>query len=109
MRFSTATGRWVVELDAGRLDGHPEATLHLADGTPVGTVRRAAQTRARLTERELEVLRLIALGYTNREVAEELVLSVRTVEMHRARLARKLGCTRRAELVRWALTRGLVS
>jgi two-component system, NarL family, response regulator NreC len=61
-----------------------------------------------LSARELEVLRLIARGHTNREIAERLFLSVRTVESHRARLQRKLELSRRSELVEYALERGLV-
>jgi two-component system response regulator NreC len=62
-----------------------------------------------LSERELEILRLIALGYTNAQVAEELFLSVRPVETHRAHIQQKLGLSDRAELVRYALDRKLVS
>ncbi|HWE60047.1 MAG TPA: response regulator transcription factor [Solirubrobacteraceae bacterium] len=62
-----------------------------------------------LSERELEILRLIALGHTNSQVAEELFLSVRTVETHRAHIQQKLGLSDRAELVRYALDRKLVS
>ncbi len=62
-----------------------------------------------LSERELEILRLIALGFTNSQVAEELFLSVRTVETHRAHIQQKLGLSDRAELVRYALDRKLVS
>jgi two-component system response regulator NreC len=61
-----------------------------------------------LSERELEVLRLIALGYTNNEIAEQLYLSVRTVESHRAHIQQKLRRTTRSELVRYALERGLL-
>ena len=61
-----------------------------------------------LTEREVGVLRLIALGYTNAEIAQELFLSVRTVESHRAHIQQKLGVSTRAELVRYALDHGLV-
>jgi two-component system response regulator NreC len=61
-----------------------------------------------LTEREVEVLRLIALGHTNAEVAQELYLSVRTVESHRAHIQQKLGRSTRAELVRYALDHGFV-
>jgi two-component system, NarL family, response regulator NreC len=61
-----------------------------------------------LTEREVEVLRLIALGHTNSEIAGKLFLSVRTVESHRAHIQQKLRLTTRAELVRYALDRGLV-
>ncbi len=61
-----------------------------------------------LTERERDVLRLIALGHTNPEIAARLHLSVRTVESHRARIQRKLGRSTRAELVRYALEHGLM-
>lgn len=61
-----------------------------------------------LSAREVEVLRLIALGHTSAEVAGKLHLSPRTVETHRARINRKLGLTKRAELVRYALRCGLL-
>jgi two-component system, NarL family, response regulator NreC len=61
-----------------------------------------------LTERELDVLRLIALGHTNVEIAEQLYLSVRTVETHRAHIQQKLGMSSRAQLVRYALDNDLV-
>lgn len=61
-----------------------------------------------LSARETEVLQLIALGHTSAEVARQLHLSPRTVETHRARINRKLGLTKRAELVRYALRRGLL-
>jgi two-component system, NarL family, response regulator NreC len=61
-----------------------------------------------LTEREADVLRLIALGHTNTEIAEKLFLSVRTVESHRARIQQKIDLTTRAELVRYALDHDLV-
>jgi two-component system, NarL family, response regulator NreC len=61
-----------------------------------------------LSEREVEVLRLIALGHTNPEIAEQLYVSVRTVESHRAHIQQKLGLSTRAELVGYALERGLV-
>jgi two-component system, NarL family, response regulator NreC len=61
-----------------------------------------------LTPREVEVLGLLALGYMNPEIAEKLVISVRTVETHRANIQRKTGLSTRAELVAYALERGLV-
>ena len=61
-----------------------------------------------LSEREVEVLRLIALGHTNSEIAEQLFLSTRTVETHRAHIQQKIRRTSRAELVRYALEHGLV-
>ena len=68
-----------------------------------------AMTDDRLTPREAEVLRLIALGHTSVEVARKLHLSPRTVETHRAHIHRKLGLATRAELVRFALRRGLLA
>src|SRR5436190_193676 len=62
-----------------------------------------------LSEREVDVLRLIALGHTNAEIGEQLYLSVRTVETHRAHIQQKLRLSARAELVRYALERGLVN
>jgi two-component system response regulator NreC len=61
-----------------------------------------------LSERETEVLQLIALGHTNMEIAEQLYLSVRTVESHRAHIQQKLRLSTRAELVRHALDQGLL-
>ncbi|MDX6592393.1 MAG: two-component system, NarL family, response regulator NreC [Gaiellales bacterium] len=61
-----------------------------------------------LSNRETEVLQLIALGHTNTEIAEQLYLSVRTVESHRAHIQQKLRLSTRAELVRHALEHGLV-
>ena len=61
-----------------------------------------------LSEREVEVLRMIALGHTNAEIAERLYLSIRTVESHRAHIQQKLRRSSRADLVRYALDHGLV-
>ncbi len=61
-----------------------------------------------LTEREVEVLRLIALGHTNNEIGQQLYLSVRTVESHRAHIQQKIRRSSRAELVRYALDHGFV-
>ena len=62
-----------------------------------------------LTEREVEILRLIALGHTNAEIAALLFLSVRTVESHRAHIQQKIRLTSRAELVRYALEHGFMT
>ncbi|MFL5902127.1 MAG: response regulator [Solirubrobacterales bacterium] len=79
---------------------------------PALGARLAAGVDARqadeLSERERDVLRLIALGHTNAEVAEQLYISIRTVESHRAHIQQKLRLSSRAELVRYALERGLV-
>ncbi|MFL5925935.1 MAG: response regulator [Gaiellaceae bacterium] len=67
---------------------------------------RAAAEADPLSEREREVLRLLALGHTNQEIAKQLFISVRTAETHRAHIMRKLGLETRAELVRYALEHG---
>jgi two-component system response regulator NreC len=61
-----------------------------------------------LSEREVDVLRLIALGHTNAEIGEQLYLSVRTVETHRSHIQQKLMLSTRSELVGYALERGLI-
>lgn len=81
--------------------------LHPALGARLLTGDAGAPGRG-LTGRERDVLRLIALGHTNAEMAERLFLSVRTVETHRANIHRKLGTDSRSELVRHALEQGLV-
>jgi two-component system response regulator NreC len=70
---------------------------------------RAAAEADPLSEREREVLRLLALGHTNQEMAEKLYISVRTAESHRAHIMQKLRLTTRAELVRYALSHGLLT
>jgi two-component system response regulator NreC len=62
-----------------------------------------------LSEREVDVLRLIALGHTNAEIAQQLYLSVRTVETHRSHIQQKLRLQSRADLVAYAIDRGLIS
>jgi two-component system response regulator NreC len=70
---------------------------------------RAAAEADPLSDREREVLRLLALGHTNQEIAEQLYISVRTAESHRAHIMQKLRLSTRAELVRYALSQGLLA
>ena len=70
---------------------------------------RAAAAADPLSAREHEVLRLLALGHTNQEIASKLFISVRTSETHRAHIMRKLGLSTRAALVRYALEQGLLN
>lgn len=84
---------------------HP--TLGAALMTPGGGARPRGPG-GELSEREVDVLRLVALGHTNAEVAEELFISVRTVETHRAHIGQKLGARSRAELVEVARAAGLL-
>jgi DNA-binding NarL/FixJ family response regulator len=96
----------VREVAAGKRYVHPSVGARLA----------AAEARARaeaqsdpLSEREHEVLRLLALGHTNQEIAKLLFISVRTAETHRAHIMQKLRLSTRAELVRYALEHGLLA
>jgi two-component system, NarL family, response regulator NreC len=78
---------------------------------PVGALLETlyrSMTESALTPREVEVLRLIALGHTSVEIARKLHLSPRTVETHRAHIHKKLGLATRAQLVGYALRRGLL-
>lgn len=83
---------------------------HLSRDIDTALAEPAAQANpsSELTARETEVLRLIARGHTNAEVARELHLSVRTVETHRTRIQQKLGLSSRPELVRYALVNDLI-
>jgi len=84
-----------------------EGFLNPALGALLASERSANGPRA-LSEREGHVLRLIALGHTNAEIAAQLYLSVRTVESHRSHIQHKLQLSSRAELVSYALERGLI-
>jgi DNA-binding NarL/FixJ family response regulator len=64
------------------------------------------EVKTNLTDRESEALRLIALGYSNKEIAARLSLSVKTVEVHKANAMRKLNITSRIDLVRYAIFQG---
>jgi two-component system response regulator NreC len=85
---------------AGEIYLNPQLGARIAAEPPAGPPDD-------LTEREVDVLRRIALGLTNREIADELYLSVRTVETHRQHIQQKLRLSSRAELVRYALKQGL--
>jgi two-component system response regulator NreC len=96
------------------------AIRHAADGESYLTPRLGAELAATtpappadappddLTDREVEILKLVALGHTNAEIGRVLHLSVRTIEARRAHVQQKLGRSSRPELVRYALERGLL-
>jgi DNA-binding NarL/FixJ family response regulator len=79
-----------------------------ADDAPASLTDRDGMIDEPLTERERTTAVLLAYGHTNRDVAQKLHVSVRTAEAERARVMRKLGVARRADIVRWALERGLL-
>ncbi len=93
------------EVAAGGRYVNPElgARLVAAD-----TEERRRADEDPLSEREREVLHLLALGHTNQEIAKQLYISVRTAETHRAHIMQKLRLESRAELVRYALAHGLL-
>jgi two-component system response regulator NreC len=95
----------VREVAGGGRYVHPTLGARLAQAE-VEAARRAADDP--LSEREREVLRLLALGHTNQEIAKQLYISVRTAETHRAHIMQKLGLGTRAELVRYALANGML-
>ena len=92
------------EVAAGRRYVHPLLGARLAAAAE-GTAEKKADADP-LSEREHDVLRLLALGHTNQEIAQLLFISIRTAETHRARIMQKLGLRTRAELVRYALAAG---
>jgi two-component system response regulator NreC len=96
----------VREIAAGRRYVHPALGARMIAAE---VQERAAAEADPLSEREREVLGLLALGHTNQEIAEKLYISVRTAESHRAHIMQKLRLSTRAELVRYALSQGLLS
>ncbi len=85
-----------------------QATSTLPQKRPLTPSRTAKQAYDGLTAREREVATLIAQGKTNRAMAEQLVLSERTVEGHVTNILTKLGCTTRTQIATWAVEKGLV-
>jgi two-component system, NarL family, response regulator NreC len=98
-------------VDAVRAVAAGERYVNPALGARLVSADAEARKRAEadpLSDREREVLQLLALGHTNQEIAGMLFISVRTAETHRAHIMRKLRLSSRAELVRHALSRGLL-
>jgi two-component system, NarL family, response regulator NreC len=98
-------------VDAVRAVAAGERYVHPTLGARLVQAEADERRRAEedpLSDREREVLRLLALGHTNQEIAKMLYISVRTAETHRAHIMQKLGLASRAELVRYALAEGLL-
>ena len=89
----------------GRTYVDPALTHHLATSFGADGVALATKQRG-ITDRETEVLRLVARGYSNKDVAAKLAVSTKTIEVHKANAMRKLGLNGRTELLRFALLRG---
>lgn len=95
----------VREVAAGGRYVHPALGARLAAAEAEERARAEADP---LSDREREVMRLLALGHTNQEIAKMLYISVRTAETHRAHIMQKLRLSTRAELVRYAIQQGLL-
>ena len=95
----------VREVAGGGRYVHPELGARLIQAE---VEARSRQAEDPLSEREHEVLRLLALGHTNQEIAQQLYISVRTAETHRAHIMQKLRLSTRAELVRYAMDSGML-
>jgi DNA-binding NarL/FixJ family response regulator len=91
---------------AGGVYLDPRMTPRVADGLLAGHREAPNRPRVPISERESEVLRLIAVGHSNKEVATLLKISVKTVEVHKTNGMRKLGMTGRVDIVRYAVLQG---
>lgn len=92
----------------GQIYLSPAVAKALMESYVMATTGLNGENHVALTSREKDVMRLLAAGQTNREIAESLVLSRRTVEKHRQALTRKLGLSNRDDLTRYAIRRGLI-
>jgi DNA-binding NarL/FixJ family response regulator len=91
---------------AGGIYLDPAMTSRVADGLLDRNGAAAGRSRASISDRESEVLRLIAIGHSNKEVATKLNISVKTVEVHKANAMRKLGLNGRVDVVRYGVLQG---
>lgn len=91
---------------AGKMYLDPEMTEHLAETVAVKRTTSGPVPGKDLSQREKEVLRCTALGYVNKEIAERLAISVRTVEAHKANAMQKMGMKSRIDIVRYAILKG---
>jgi DNA-binding NarL/FixJ family response regulator len=90
---------------AGGVYLDPATSSRIADGL-LDRDRAAGRAAGPISDRESAVLRLIAIGYSNKEVATQLGISVKTVEVHKANAMRKLGLSGRVDVVRYAVLQG---
>jgi DNA-binding NarL/FixJ family response regulator len=97
--------RAIRQVAAGGVCIDPQLAAETVAGM-VGLSTRSNSAEVQLTDREAEVVKLLAHGHINREIAQRLELSVKTIEVHKARALEKLGLRSRAELVNYALRRG---
>ena len=91
---------------AGGVFLDPAMTSRIADGLLAGRADIAVPSRDDISERESDVLRLTAIGNSNKEIAAQLDISVKTVEVHKANAMRKLGLSGRVDIIRYAVLQG---
>jgi DNA-binding NarL/FixJ family response regulator len=98
--------RAVRAVAAGGIYLDPSMTAQVADGLLAARPRAEAEAGAKITERETQVLRLVAVGHSNVEIGEKLDISVKTVEVHKTNSMRKLGLTGRVDVIRYGVLQG---
>ena len=98
--------RAVRAVAAGGIYLDPSMTAQVADGLLAAKSRMEGAAATKITERESEVLRLVAVGHSNVEIAEKLEISVKTVEVHKTNAMRKLGLNGRVDVIRYGVLQG---
>ena len=98
--------RAVRAVAAGGIYLDPSMTAQVADGLLAPKPNVEAEGGGKATERENQVLRLVAIGHSNVEIAEKLLISVKTVEVHKTNAMRKLGLTGRVDVIRYGVLQG---
>jgi two-component system response regulator NreC len=98
----------IQHVHAGRLYIHPSLGYDLPDGSRAQEIRDGGTLKDLLSRRERELLKLVAEGHSNTEIAQMLDIHLRTVESYRANMMEKLGLRRRVDLVRYALNTGIL-
>jgi two-component system, NarL family, response regulator NreC len=91
---------------AGGIYLDPAMTSQVAEGLLARRSEGRGQTRAKISERESDVLRLTAVGHSNKEIADQLGISVKTVEVHKANAMQKLGLAGRVDIIRYGVLQG---
>jgi DNA-binding NarL/FixJ family response regulator len=98
--------RAIRAIAAGGVYLDPAVSTRVADGLLGGRLDRRQAPDATITDRESEVLRLVAVGHSNKDIADRLKISIKTVELHKANAMRKLGLTGRVDVIRYGVLQG---
>ena len=98
--------RAIRAIAAGGVYLDPAVSTRVADGLLDGRLDHRQAPDATITGRESEVLRLVAVGHSNKDIADRLKISIKTVELHKANAMRKLGLTGRVDVIRYGVLQG---